>query len=115
MKAKTSKGTRIKEEEFNTIKQLKELGLSVKQIGPLTQRSWGTIHTIVHSDNFEEYQAKVNKRWDEYHANKEPKPIGDEKTIISSLAEINATLATINKNIEKLVDAWSKPPSKKVG
>jgi DNA-binding MurR/RpiR family transcriptional regulator len=110
----------VSQKDFDTIKALKEANLSQSKIHAITGRSYSTIERIYKTKSLEEYR-EMTKEISRALAQKHPyipvaeKKVEDYAHKIGATAEQNdllAVLRSIDRNLERLADAWETHPDK---
>lgn len=126
--AKQAMGTHFKREEFETVKKLSNLGLDIKTICEVTDRSKSTVQLATKVGSYDEYRNMRDtyiKRSQEKHKSTVSRktPIFDsvaehetksEEVVANDTSEsVVDVLNKINDSLQELVKAWNTPQDEK--
>lgn len=126
--AKQAIGTYFKQAEFDTVKKLSGLGLDVKTICGITNRSKSTVQVAKKANSYDEYRSIRDtyiKRSQEKHRSlvERQTPIFDsvaehetksEEVVANDTSEsVVDVLNKINDSLQALVEAWNTSPDEK--
>lgn len=108
--------------EYEQIKELRGLGMSLNKVASITKRSVATVHSISNSDNFQDYKTKLTLRY------KKPAPKAIEREPLDVFTPVETvpappstahegteatSLLRIANALERLADAWENKPKRK--
>ena len=131
VKGMKTKGTRVTQEEYETVQTLYKNGLSIKQIATALNRAGSTIGYLVKADSLEDYLGRIRiiknrNRLNMQNMQNRPTPVAmpfDDDTVETVEASANELapnhkmpeLERIADALESLVDAWENTTTHKKG
>ena len=115
---KKKKYKKMKRKEVDKIKKLHEAGLSQKQISDYTGRSTATVSSLSKADwDYDQYKRDLKESYREKELEKVIVPADSVPTLSTDNSEsetVMSVLQSINKNLERLADAWEKKPKRRL-